>query len=150
MPKNRIGAYQMRSLLKMDDLEPWQQAAIVLLSTKREHKMTYEQIAEEVGVDPSTLYRFRQRDDVKDYILRYTMARIIDRIPEVVEVQAEQAINRGSVKSAELILKYAGLLAERRIVDADVRAEVADVTDKDVEELERELAELRKKAEENR
>lgn len=147
MPRENdiIEKYCRKSILDMSELNEWQQAAIVLLATKRDHKMTYDQISDELGIDSSTLYRFRQRNDVKDYILRYNMARIVDKIPEVMEAQVESAISNRSTKAAELLLKYAGLLIERRSVDADVRAEVTSVGDQDTDALKAELESLRSK-----
>lgn len=143
----KIADYVGRSIIEMGDLNDWQQAAIVLLATKREHKMNYDQIAEELGISHMTLYRFRQRPEVKDYILRFNMARMIDAIPEVMDAQVDMAVKRGSTKAAELILKYTGLLVERKAVEADVKAEVSSVSDQDNDALRAELEALRRKLE---
>lgn len=143
--KSALMKHVDRAIIALDGLEAWQQAAIVLLATKSEHKMSYEEIAKEIGVAPVTLYRFRQRPDVKDYLLKYNMARIIDSIPDVMDAQVKKAIKSSDTKAAELIVKYAGLLVERRAIDADVHADLANVTDKRVEDLEAELRELRAK-----
>lgn len=140
-----IKKYVDQSIIDLDALEQWQSAAIVLLASKREHKMSYEEISEELGISTVTLYRFRQRTDVKDYILRFNMARIIDRLPEMMEAQMESAISNRSTKAAELILKYAGLLVERRSVDADIKTDVREVSDQSNDDLKRELEALRVK-----
>lgn len=137
-----------KSLLDLDELSDWQKAAVVLLSTKGEHKMGYEKMAKELGVNYVTLYRFRQRPDVKKYILDYTMARIVDRIPEVLEAQVEQAISRKSVKSAELLLKYAGLLIERREIESSVTTTSSE-SQKDNKALQDELDMLRNRLKRN-
>jgi AcrR family transcriptional regulator len=144
MANKAIGAAE-RSLLAMDSFEPWQKAAIVLLSTKHEHRLTYEQIADEVGVDVRTIYRFRQRKDVQKALGEYVMAQIVDHMPAVAAKQIEQAITRGSVKSAEWLGKMSGLLVERRAVDANVTAEMSDVSAASNDELHAELEALRSK-----
>ncbi len=139
-----IGAAE-RSLLALDTMSPWQKAAIVLLSTKHEHRMTYEQIASEVGIDTKTLYLFRQRPDVQKALGEYVMAQIIEQMPAVAAKQLEQAITRGSVKSAEWLGKISGLLVERRAVDANISADVHDVSDASNDALRGELEDLRTK-----
>lgn len=144
---DKLKRFADRAIIELEGLVDWQKAAIVLLATKHEHQLSYEQIAEELGISPVTLYRFRQRKEISDYVARFTTARVIDSLPAIVNKQVEMAVSRGSVKSAELLMKYAGLLVERRAVEADIRANVDSIADKDNDQLQVELEELRRKLE---
>lgn len=146
--KDAVQRHVDRAIIALEGLEGWQQAAIVLLATKPEHKMTYEEMAAELGISSQTLYRFRQRPDVKDYLVRYDLARVIDRIPDVTEAMIKKAVG-GDPLSQKLFYQYAGLLVERRAVEADVNANLVNGTDARVEDLHKELAELRKKFDKN-
>ncbi|MFB5192025.1 phBC6A51 family helix-turn-helix protein [Alicyclobacillus fastidiosus] len=138
-----IQRYVEQAIIEMPDMKDWQKAAIVLLSTKPDHKMTYEQIAEELGISTVTLYQFRQRSEVHQALLNFNLARVIDRIPAVTEAMVKKSVDRGDPLAAKLIFQIAGLLVERRAVEADVKTQVVSVADKTEDDLEAELARLR-------
>ena len=97
----------------MAKLSPEQYAAIALLSLPKRGGMTYEQVAEKVGVDVRTLHRWRQDDRFNDELKRKIMRDTIDRLPEVMASVPEHIINDGNAAMFRTLLQAQGLLTEK-------------------------------------
>lgn len=90
-----------------------QYAAIAILSQPKRGGLTYEQIAEQVGVERSTLHRWRQDDAFNDELKRTIMRSTIDRLPEVMASVPDHIINDGNAAMFRTLLQAQGLLTEK-------------------------------------
>jgi len=90
-----------------------QYAAIAILSQPKRAGLTYEQIAEQVGVERSTLHRWRQDDAFNDELKRTIMRSTIDRLPEVMASVPDHIINDGNAAMFRTLLQAQGLLTEK-------------------------------------
>lgn len=79
-------------------------------------------VAQELGVDPSTLWRWRQRDDYKEYEHDLCMTRFRDLEKIAIQKLKENATNNNQ-KAIEYILDYIGYKASEKL---DVRS--GDIT----------------------
>jgi transposase-like protein len=90
-----------------------------LKSNKDETKLTYEQIAEEVGVVSKTLWEWRKKNrnfiayknEISDDFLTERRARVYGQLMKLIE--AEQP----SVKAIDLFMRRFGLLTEKTVVE---------------------------------
>lgn len=92
-------------------------AAIEYLSQPKRAGMTYEQIAEAVGVSDVTLYKWRKDDTFNDELKREIVRKTIDRLPEVMASIPDHIINDGNAAMFRTLLQAHSLLTERVEVD---------------------------------
>lgn len=97
----------------MVKLSPEQITAITYLSLPKRGGMTYEQVAEEVGVDVRTLYRWRNDDRFNDELKRKIMRDTLDRLPEVQASIPDHIINDGNAAMYRTMMQSLGLLTEK-------------------------------------
>lgn len=99
---------------KLNDL---QYAAIAILSQPKRGGLTYEQVAEEVGVSRESLRLWRKRDDfnaeLKDEIVRNTL----DRLPEIMDSIPDHIILDGNAALFRTLLQAHGMLTEKHEID---------------------------------
>jgi len=95
-----------------------QYAAIAILSQPKRAGLTYEQVAEEVGIARSTLQEWRKDDAFNDELKRQIMRDTIDRLPEVMASVPDHIINDGNAAMFRTLLQAQGLLTERVEVEA--------------------------------
>ncbi|MGG4390472.1 phBC6A51 family helix-turn-helix protein [Priestia megaterium] len=118
-------------------LKPEQYKAIALMVYKDVNGLTNEDIAREVGVNPSTLYAWKQRGDFNDELIRqseevqrsfladtYTQLRMI--------INNDKVRSGNKLKAIELVLKNQGRLK-------DVQEVTQTVEEKSIDELMNEL-----------
>ncbi|MED4619468.1 phBC6A51 family helix-turn-helix protein [Priestia megaterium] len=118
-------------------LKPEQYKAIALMVYKDVNGLTNEDIAREVGVNPSTLYAWKQRGDFNDELIRqseevqrsfladtYTQLRMI--------INNDKVRSGNKLKAIELVLKNQGRLK-------DVQEVTQTVEEKSIDELMDEL-----------
>lgn len=101
-------------------------------------------LAEELGVHVSQLYRWRRRPNVRDRVMDLVEDAVggFERVQDILNKVYEDGMT-GNSKAQEMFLKYAGVLVDRK--DSTVKIhESSDTSDRSVEELERELEELRR------
>jgi AcrR family transcriptional regulator len=122
-----------------------EQLAAARLITDPDVKMTYGQIAEEVGVSERTLYRWREKEDFVSLVEELS-DRIMKTFISEVDKAVMKSVKNGSVKAMELAYKRSGKLVDKKEVTSDVDVTVNAVGDKTNEELMAELAEMEKKA----
>ena len=114
-------------------LKPEQYKAIALMVYKDVNGLTNEDIAREVGVNPSTLYAWKQRGDFNDELIRqseevqrsfladtYTQLRMI--------INNDKVKSGNKLKAIELVLKNQGRLK-------DVQEVTQTVEDKSINDL---------------
>ena len=110
-----------------------QWAAVVIMS--HPHKLTHEQIAEEVGVSRRTIFNWKKDDEfnkaLKDQIMRNT----VDRLPEVMASVPDHIINDGNAAMFRTLLQAHGMLTEKHEVETkdnnaasieDIRSKIAE------------------------
>lgn len=110
-----------------------QYAAIELLALPKRGGLTYEQVAEEVGCDRSTLRNWRNDDDFNEELKRKIMRNTLDRMPEVLDSIPDHIINDGNAAMFRTLLQAHSMLTEKHEVsttdnntDADaLKAEIA-------------------------
>lgn len=71
-------------------------------------------IAKELKIDESTLWRYRQRDDFKEYEHQLCVERMVDLQKLAIEKLKDNARN-GNQKAIEYILNYGGFKAKEQI-----------------------------------
>lgn len=116
----------------MAKLNDKQYAAIAILSQPKRGGLTYEQVAEEVGVHRDTLLQWRKSDVFNDELKRQIMRDTIDRLPEVMASVPDHIINDGNAAMFRTLLQAQGLLTEKvEVTDggkgADIDAIKADI-----------------------
>lgn len=102
----------------MAKLSDKQYAAITYLSLPKRGGLTYEQVAEEVGVDVRTLHTWRKRDDFNDELKREIVRVTLDRLPDVMASIPDHIITDGNAAMFRTLLQAHGLLTERHEVEA--------------------------------
>lgn len=110
-----------------------QYAAIALLSKPKLGGLTYDQIAEEVGVDRSTLYRWKNDDRFEAELKRTIMRSTLDRFPEIMASIPDHIVNDGNAAMFRTLLQAYGMLTEKHEIEtkgndsADVDAMKAQI-----------------------
>lgn len=101
----------------MVKLSEKQIAAIEYLSLPKRGGLTYEQVAEEVGVSKPTIFAWKKKDDfnkaLKDEIVRKTT----DRLPEVFDSMVDNIIDTGNAAAFRTMVQMHGMLTERLEID---------------------------------
>lgn len=95
-----------------------QVAAIEFLSLPKRGGLTYEQIAEEVGIARSTLQEWRKDDTFNAAINRRIIQRSQDRMPEVFEAAIDGIIEDRNAAILRTFLQAHGLLTEKVAVES--------------------------------
>ncbi|WP_060210515.1 phBC6A51 family helix-turn-helix protein [Sporosarcina koreensis] len=123
----------------MAKLTDKQYAAIEYLSVPKRGGLTYEQVAEEVGVHVDTLLNWRRKDDFNNALNRRIIQKTQDRMPEVFDAAIDGIILDKNAAIFRTFLQAHGLLTERHEVEArttgsvDVDAIRARMSGKDTE-----------------
>lgn len=99
-------------------LSELQIAAIELLAKPKRNGLTYKQVAEEVGVDESTLHRWRNEDYFNDAVNRKVVRSMSDRFPEVADSIADHVIKDGNAAMLRTMMQAMGLLTEKVEIDS--------------------------------
>lgn len=90
---------------------PKQLKAIELLA-RPDNELDLQQIADELGINQSTLWRWRRDENFQKAVTDLSYSCLKDELPKVFKSLANKAIN-GNVKAIELMLKYAGDYVEK-------------------------------------
>ncbi|MFG3611425.1 phBC6A51 family helix-turn-helix protein [Rummeliibacillus stabekisii] len=118
-------------------LKPQQYKAIALMVYKDVNGLTNEDIAKEVGVNPSTLYEWKKREDFNAELLAQAeevqRSFLADTYTQLRVIINSKKVNAGNkLKAIELVLKNQGRLKE--VQETTVKAD-----DKDINTLLKEL-----------
>lgn len=105
-----------------------QWAAITILAQPKRAGLTYEQVAEKVGIARSTLQEWRKDDDFNEEIKRQIMRNTIDRLPEVLDSIPDHIINDGNAAMFRTLLQAHGMLTEKHEVETK-DGKVTDIDD---------------------
>lgn len=120
-------------------LKPEQYKAIALMIYKDVNGLTNEQIAKEVGVNPSTLYDWKKREDFNTELIKQSeevqRSFLSDTYTQLRMIINSNKVNAGNkLKAIELVLKNQGRLK-------DVQEVTQTTEDKSINDL---IAELNK------
>lgn len=99
-----------------------QYAAIAILSQPKRAGLTYEQIAEQLGISTVTLFRWRRDDRFNDELKREIMRSTIDRLPEVMASVPDHIINDGNAAMLRTLLQSHDMLTDKVEVETNDKA----------------------------
>lgn len=108
-------------------LSATQKKACELLIMKDINKMSNDDIAEAVGVDRSTLYRWKQKKEFNDYLNNladeFQRSFLSEAFSELRKIMA-YGKSHEKLKAIELVLKNQGKLKETTDINATVKQDV--------------------------
>ena len=121
-------------------LKPEQYKAIALMIYKDVNGLTNEQIAKEVGVNPSTIYEWKKNEAFNGELIRQSeevqRSFLADTYTQLRMIINNDKVNTGNkLKAIELVLKNQGRLK-------DVQEQTVQVEDKSLNDLLNELNNL--------
>ncbi|WP_332606856.1 phBC6A51 family helix-turn-helix protein [Bacillus spizizenii] len=107
-------------------------AAIEFLAEPNRGGLTYDQIAEAVGVTRQTLHNWRNDDVFYEELKRRVVRKTSDKLPDVLASVPDHIINDGNAAMLRTFLQMHGVLTEKTEVDvktdgnnvADIKAEI--------------------------
>ncbi|MBW3113502.1 helix-turn-helix domain-containing protein [Bacillus sp. MCCB 382] len=115
-----------------------QYAAVALLSQPKRAGLTYEEVAEKVGIARSTLQEWRKDEAFNDEIKRQVMRNTLDTLPEVMASISEHIINDGNAAMFRTLLQAHGMLTDK------VEVENKNAGGTDVDAMKAEIERMRK------
>lgn len=119
----------------MAKLNDKQYAAIAILSQPKRGGLSYDQVAEQVGVSRTTLTKWRKQDDFNDELKREIMRSTIDRLPEIMAAIPDHIINDGNAAMFRTLLQAQGLLTDKVEVSSQSNTEDIDAIKAKLEAL---------------
>ncbi|AUG37140.1 hypothetical protein CXP43_16005 [Bacillus velezensis] len=107
-------------------------AAIEFLARPNRGGLTYDQIADEVGVTRQTLHNWRNNDDFYEELKRRIKKESAERMPDIIASIPDHIINDGNAAMLRTYMQWHDMLTERTEVDvkndgnniADIKAEI--------------------------
>lgn len=88
-------------------------AALTYLAQPNMAGLTHEQIAEKVGVDERTIYRWKNDDAFYDELKRLIIRNTADRLPEVLASVPDHIIKDGNAAMLRTLLQAHGMLTDK-------------------------------------
>lgn len=119
----------------MAKLNDKQYAAIAILSQPKRGGLTYEEVADTVGVHRDTLLQWRKSDAFNDELKRQIMRDTIDRLPEVMASVPDHIINDGNAAMFRTLLQAQGLLTEKVEVSDGSKSTDIDAIKAEIERM---------------
>lgn len=119
----------------MAKLNDKQYAAIAILSQPKRGGLTYDQVAEQVGISRRQLQEWRKDDVFNDELKRQIMRDTIDRLPDVMASIPDHIINDGNAAMFRTLLQAQGLLTEKVEVNTKESASDIDSIKAEIERL---------------
>ena len=110
-------------------------AAIEYLSLPKRGGLTYGEIAEKVGISERQLYTWRQDDVFADAVVKRTIKRAAEQLPDILESVPRHIIDDGNAAMFRTYLQSIGALTEK--VEIDTKGSADDDVDRMREEIER-------------
>lgn len=90
-----------------------QWAAITILSQPKRAGMTYEEVAQEVGVAKSTIFEWKKLDEFNDALKDEVVRNTTDRLPEVFDSIIDNIIDTGNAAAFRTLVQMHGMLTEK-------------------------------------
>lgn len=114
-------------------------AAIEFLALPNRGGLSYEEIAEQVGVDRATLYRWRKEDYFNDELKRQIVRNTIERLPDVMASIPDHIIKDGNAAMLRTLLQTHGMLTDK------VEVETKGNSGEDIDNMKAEIEAFRKR-----
>lgn len=113
-----------------------QHAAIVILTDPAAKDLTYREIAERVGVDESTLRRWRTKNDLFiDEMIRQTKRNAVSDLPKVMHAIPDIIVNSENAAMLRTWLQALGVLTEKVEIDNKTSGNDIDAIKADIERM---------------
>lgn len=109
----------------MTKLNEKQIAAIAILAQPKRGGLTYEQVAEEVGIARSTLFEWKKQDVFHNALKAEIVRNTADRLPEVFSSMVDNIIDTGNAAAFRTLVQMHGLLTDK--IEIDAKGNGADV-----------------------
>lgn len=90
----------------------YKQLKAIEMLARPDNELTLQEIAVELGINQSTLWRWRRKEDFQKAVTELAYSCLKDELPNLFKSLADKAIS-GNVKAMELMLKYAGNYVEK-------------------------------------
>ena len=90
-----------------------QHAAITILSQPKRAGMTYQQVADEIGISVRTLVRWRNNPEFNEELKRVVISKTIDRLPEVLEAIPDMILKDRNAAMVKVFLQMHGVLNDK-------------------------------------
>ncbi|MEZ7173550.1 phBC6A51 family helix-turn-helix protein [Sporosarcina sp. OR05] len=94
-----------------------QLAAIALLAQPKRAGLTYDQVAERVGVSRQALYDWRKDDAFNAVLKREIVANTIDDLPDIMASFKEHIVRDGNAALARVLFQAHGMLTDKLEID---------------------------------
>lgn len=116
-----------------------QYAAIAILATPGRSGLTYEQVAERVGVSRQALYEWRNMDEFNEALKKQVLRNAVEHLPDMYASIPRHVIEEGNAALFRTYIQSLGMLTEK----VEVENKGGSATDIDAmnAEIERVLAE---------
>ena len=114
-----------------------QYAAIHYLALPKRGGLTYEQVAEEVGISAFTLQKWRKDDAFNDELKRQIMRNTVDRLPDVMASIPDHIIKDGNAAMFRTLLQAHSLLTDK------IEVETKDTGAADMDAMRAEIERIR-------
>ncbi len=112
-------------------------AAITILAQPKRAGLTYEQIADQVGVSRQTLHEWRKDTRFNEELKKEIVRNTLDDLPEIMKSVPQHIIKDGNAALFRTLLQAHGLLTEK--------VEVANVaSDSDADAIKAEIERMKK------
>ncbi|WP_061564910.1 phBC6A51 family helix-turn-helix protein [Heyndrickxia coagulans] len=115
-----------------------QYAAIALLALPKRGGMTYDEIAERVGVSRQALYEWRNQDAFNEEVKKQVLRNAVEHLPDMYAAVPRHVIEEGNAALFRTYLQSLGMLTEK------VEVENKDGSAASVDEMKAEIERLRK------
>lgn len=123
---------------------PKQLKAIEMLARPEEKDLS--EIAEDLGINFSTLWRWRRNEDFQRAVTTLAYSCLKDELPKVYKSLGKRAVG-GNVKAIELMLKFADNYIEKVKTEVTGNMDLGGVSDEELQRLIDEQDRLRNLAE---
>ncbi len=121
----------------MKRLTEKQVAAITILAQPKRAGLTYEQVADQVGVSRQTLHEWRKDTKFNDELKKEIVRNTLDDLPEIMKSVPQHIIKDGNAALFRTLLQAHGLLTEK--------VEVANVAgDSDADAIKAEIERMKR------
>lgn len=117
-----------------------QVAAIALLALPKRGGLTYDEVAEKVGIARSTLQEWRKDDSFNDELKRQIVRNTLDDLPEIMASIPQHIIAEGNAALFRTLLQAHGMLTDK----VEVESKGAHTTDIDAMKAEIERMKARR------